>query len=90
MLFNCILPQATLDSEKQRADETDQKYKEAQEMSEERLKKLEETEKKAHHLQESLRGQYISSIMFFFMLEESDLITTDELLTRKLFCKLLG
>lgn len=66
----CILLQATLDSEKQRADEANQKYAEAQETSEERRKKLEETEKKVHQFQDTLRGQYIHSIIFLFVLEE--------------------
>ncbi|KAK4759356.1 hypothetical protein SAY87_022487 [Trapa incisa] len=54
---------AGLDSEKQRADEADQKYKEAQEIIEERQKKLEESDKKAQQLQDTLRGQYIYSII---------------------------
>lgn len=45
----------TLDSEKQRADDTEKKYSEVKEISEERRKKLEETEKKVQQLQESLQ-----------------------------------
>ena len=45
----------TLDSEKQRADDTEKKYSEVREISEERRKKLEETEKKVQQLQESLQ-----------------------------------
>ncbi|KAA3468901.1 myosin-16 [Gossypium australe] len=40
--------------EKKRADEYQKKHAEAQELSEQRRKKLEETEKKVHQLQESL------------------------------------
>ena len=43
-----------MESEKQRADDYETKYSEAQESSEERRKKLEETEKKASQLQESV------------------------------------
>lgn len=46
--------QTTLESEKQRADETERKSKVAQEANEERQKKLAETEKKVIQLQESL------------------------------------
>lgn len=46
--------QGSLDSERQRADGFERKYNEAQESSEDRRKKLEETEKKVHQLQESL------------------------------------
>jgi myosin-5 len=46
--------QGSLDSERQRADDSERKYNEAQESSEDRRKKLEETEKKVHQLQESL------------------------------------
>lgn len=76
----CILLQATLDLEKQRADEADQKYAEAQETGEERRKRLEETEKKVHQLQDTLRGQYIHSIIFLSVLGEPDLNMVDELL----------
>jgi ribosomal protein L31 len=48
-------PKTTLDSEKQRADDTEKKYSEVKEISEERRKKLEETEKKVQQLQESLQ-----------------------------------
>jgi len=44
-----------LDYEKQRADDTQKKYSEVQEISEERRVKLEETEKKVQQLQESLQ-----------------------------------
>jgi hypothetical protein len=47
--------QVTLDYEKQRADDTQKKYSEVQEISEERRVKLEETEKKVQQLQESLQ-----------------------------------
>lgn len=46
--------QVSLESERQRADDFKRKYSEAQESSEEQCKKLDETEKKAHQLQESL------------------------------------
>lgn len=46
-------PQALLQSEKERADNSDNKYTEAQQSIEERQKKLEETEKKVQQLQES-------------------------------------
>lgn len=49
-----MINQAMLDSERERADESDKKYTEALENSEERRKKLEEAEKKVHQLQESL------------------------------------
>lgn len=47
-------PQASLESEKQRADDCERKYNEAQTSGEERRKKLEETEKKVSQLQENL------------------------------------
>uniref|UniRef100_A0A6N2KTU9 Myosin motor domain-containing protein n=1 Tax=Salix viminalis TaxID=40686 RepID=A0A6N2KTU9_SALVM len=50
-----LIHAATLDSEKQRADDTQKKYSEVQEMSEERRMKLEETEKKVQQLQESMQ-----------------------------------
>lgn len=46
--------QASLESERQRADDSKRKYSEAEESSEERCKKLQETENKVHQLQESL------------------------------------
>lgn len=46
--------QALLQAEKQRADEYERKYVEAQESSEERRKKLEETDRIVHQLQDSL------------------------------------
>lgn len=46
--------QVLLIGEKKRADEFQKKHAEAQELSEQRRKKLEETEKKVHQLQESL------------------------------------
>lgn len=46
--------QSSLESEKQKADDFERKYNEAQVCSEERGKKLEETEKKIRQLQESL------------------------------------
>lgn len=49
-----ILMQSSLESERQRADDSERKYNETQESSEDRRKKLEETEKKVHQLQESL------------------------------------
>jgi len=49
-----MINQAMLDSERERAGESDKKYTEALENSEERHKKLEEAEKKVHQLQESL------------------------------------
>lgn len=45
--------QALLRTEKQRADEFERKYAEAQESSEERRKKLEETDRVVHQLQDS-------------------------------------
>lgn len=47
-------PQASLEAEKQRADDNERKYNEAQTSGEERRKKLEETEKKVSQLQENL------------------------------------
>ncbi|RHN49424.1 putative myosin ATPase [Medicago truncatula] len=44
----------SLESEKQKSDDFEKKYNEAQAYSEERSKKLEDTEKKARQLQESL------------------------------------
>ena len=53
--FLCfIFTQTSLESEKERADDLERKYNEAQASSEERGKKLEETEKKLRQLQESL------------------------------------
>jgi uncharacterized membrane protein (DUF106 family) len=49
-----ILMQSSLESVRQRADDSERKYNETQESSEDRRKKLEETEKKVHQLQESL------------------------------------
>lgn len=46
--------QTSLKSEKQKADDFERKYNEAQVCSEERGKKLEDTEKKTRQLQESL------------------------------------
>lgn len=47
------ISQALLQAEKQRADECERKYAEAQITSEERRKKLEETERLVHQLQDS-------------------------------------
>lgn len=47
-------PQASLESEKERADENERKYNEAQTSGDERRKKLEETEKKVSQLEENL------------------------------------
>lgn len=49
-----MVSQTSLESEKKRADESESKYNEVQEISEEKGKKLEETEKKVQLLQESL------------------------------------
>jgi len=49
--WDFFFSQTSLESEKQKADE---KYNEAQACSEERGKKLEDTEKKVRQLQESL------------------------------------
>lgn len=46
--------QASLESEGQRSDEWERMYKEAHESSEEKHRKLEETERRVHQLQESL------------------------------------
>jgi myosin-5 len=54
ILFSYLQMQGSLDSERQRADDSERKYNKAQESSEDRRKKLEETEKKVHQLQESL------------------------------------
>ncbi|KAL2934752.1 Myosin-11 [Bienertia sinuspersici] len=45
---------ASLESETQRSDEWERKYKEAHESSEDKRKKLEETERRVHQLQDSL------------------------------------
>jgi len=47
------ITQALLWAEKQRADECERKYAEAQITNEERRKKLEETERLVHQLQDS-------------------------------------
>ncbi|XP_074268277.1 myosin-9-like isoform X2 [Silene latifolia] len=44
----------SLETERQRADEWERKYTEAQESNEEKRKKLEETERRVHQLQDSL------------------------------------
>lgn len=49
-----IYLQASLQAEKQRADDFEKKLAEAEESSEERRKKLEETERRVQQLQESL------------------------------------
>ena len=49
-----MFSQALLESEKERADNSEKKFTEAQESSEERHKKLEDTEKRVQQLQESL------------------------------------
>lgn len=56
-VYSCLCPsaQVALDHEKKTSNELRQKYAEEQEVSEERRKKLEETESKAHHLQESMQ-----------------------------------
>lgn len=54
--YHICFPQASLETEKQRADEAEGKYKELQESSEEKRKKLEETEKKVQQLADSMRG----------------------------------
>lgn len=46
--------QASLESEKEKSDEWERKYNEAHESSEEKRKKLEETERRVHQLQDSL------------------------------------
>lgn len=46
--------QASLHSERERADEFERKYAAAVDSSEEKRQKLEETEKRVHQLQESL------------------------------------
>jgi myosin-5 len=46
--------QALLRAEKQRADQYERKYVEAQESNEDRRKKLEETDRIVHQLQDSL------------------------------------
>lgn len=51
--------QASLESEKLRADDFEKKYSEAQEANEERRKKLEATEGKVQQLQESL-SRYVN------------------------------
>ncbi|KAK9732887.1 hypothetical protein RND81_04G029800 [Saponaria officinalis] len=45
---------ASLETEKQRADESDKKFAEAQELSEERLKRLDDSDRKILQLQESV------------------------------------
>ncbi|GLT72614.1 hypothetical protein SLA2020_445330 [Shorea laevis] len=52
---------ALLLAEKQRADEFERKYAEAQESSEERRKKLEETDRVVHQLQDSLNRMIYST-----------------------------
>jgi len=52
--FPVFVVQASLESEKRRADEWEQKYREAQQSSEEKHKKLEETQRRVHQLQDSL------------------------------------
>lgn len=54
LLITIPFPQASLESEKQRAEDAERKNNEAQESIEEKKKKLEDTEKKVHQLQESL------------------------------------
>lgn len=51
---NSFILQASLQLEKQRADDSERKYTEEQQTSEERQKKLEETEGKVRNLQESV------------------------------------
>ena len=46
--------QASLESERQRADEWERKYAEALESSEVKRRKLEETDRRVHQLQNSL------------------------------------
>lgn len=46
--------QISLTKEKERSNEWEEKYKEAHESSEEKRKKLEETERRVHQLQDSL------------------------------------
>uniref|UniRef100_A0A803M7T1 Myosin XI n=1 Tax=Chenopodium quinoa TaxID=63459 RepID=A0A803M7T1_CHEQI len=48
----------SLESEGQRSDEWERMYKEAHESSEEKSKKLEETERRVHQLQDSLNSQF--------------------------------
>lgn len=48
--------QVSLEQEKQNCDDWKRKYTEAQESGEESRRKLEETEKRVHQLQESLKG----------------------------------
>lgn len=50
----CYVLQALLLAEKKRADESEKKHAEAQELSEKRHKKLEETERRVYQLQDSL------------------------------------
>jgi len=52
--FPADIVQASLESEKQRADAWERKYAEVQQSSEEKHKKLEETERRVHQLQDSL------------------------------------
>lgn len=49
-----IFTQTSLESERQKADDFERKYNEAQACSEERGKKVEDMEKKGRQLQESL------------------------------------
>lgn len=49
-----MFTQTSLESEKQKAEDFERKYNESQALSEERGKKLEDTEKKVRQLQESL------------------------------------
>lgn len=53
-LISPVASQALLQSEKQRADDSDKKCAEAWELSQKRLKKLEETERRVYQLQDSL------------------------------------
>lgn len=49
-----LVKQAMLHAERQRADDYEMKYAKAQESNEERLRKLEESERRVHKLQDSL------------------------------------
>jgi len=53
-LLQFPIVQASLESEREKASEWEKKYTEAQESSEEKHKKLEETERRVHQLQDSL------------------------------------
>lgn len=54
--FNVVFTptQVSLETERQRANESERKYNKAQQSIEDKHEKLEETEKKVHQLQESL------------------------------------